>query len=712
MRYFLDDIVIDPACFAVTKAGRPVALEPKAVTLLLHLVAHRDRVVTKDELTELLWKHTFVTPNALTRLVAQLRRQLGDVAGEARYIQTAHRRGYRFVGPVREVEEPASDVRPAGTSPASTPAGWHRPTLLVAAACVVVAIAAGSAVVLRPGHRPASLREAFSSAMAQGTTARQVTASLTFDADPAMSPDGRQLAWSSDQSGHAEIYVRSLDADGDARQITADGMENVEPAWSPDGRWIAYHSRIRRGIWVMPAGGGTPRRLAEFGSRPAWSPDGRRIAFGAHARVMAARAQIWTVQPDGTGLAPLTTAGHPDGVHQTPVWSPDGRHLAFQAGAPGHTTIWIQRLADGRLTRVRDAHVIPAIAFASSGDTLMWAEGSRASAGRVWRQELDLAGGRLVGDAAGDETTGPLPVQCLSVAGNRIAYVPIRLETNLWTLPLESDGRPGAPRPLTRTTYRNTFPVFSPDGTRIAFQLKRPGSDTEVWTIAATGGEPLPLLRDDPRGFFPNWLPGGERVLAVERTAGGERFAYLDTRSGQRDALRAVDREKHPRLSPDGRHVAFHAPVDGTLQVFVAPIAGGPARQLTFAPTDTAYPSWAPDGRRLAVEVRQGEDVQIAIISAAGGPLEVITSGPGLRWPHSWAPDGERIAFAGEHDGRWEIYAISTRTREIAQLTTFGTVSGYVRYPAWSPRNTSIAFERAEARGNVWITSVGRGRNH
>ena len=64
LRYLLDDFTIDPGCFAVTRAGQRLALEPKAVTLLLHLLAHRDRVVTKDELTELLWKDTFVTPNA------------------------------------------------------------------------------------------------------------------------------------------------------------------------------------------------------------------------------------------------------------------------------------------------------------------------------------------------------------------------------------------------------------------------------------------------------------------------------------------------------------------------------------------------------------------------------------------------------------------------------------------------------------------------
>lgn len=697
-----DDIVIDPGCFAVTKAGRPVPLEPKAVTLLLHLVAHRDRVVTKDELTELLWKDTFVTPNALTRLIAQLRRELGDAATEARYIQTVHRRGYRFIAAVQEVELEARHAQPplAATTAVS---GRERRTLLVAAA-VTLAILSAAAVVFRARQSSVVPGEASGAA----TAARQVTASLGLDADPAISPDGSLLAWTSDRSGQAEIYLRGLETAGGERQLTTDGMQNVDPAWSPDGRWIAYHSRARRGIWVMPVDGGTPRRLSDFGARPAWSPDGSRVAFGASSRLMAAQTQIWSVTTEGRDLAPLTTAGRPDGLHQTPAWSPDGRHLAFQAGAPGHTTIWIQRLADGRLTRVRDAHVIPALSFTPAGDAVVWAEGSRASFGRVWRQDVDLLAGRLVGDAALDETTGPLPVQYLSIAGSRMAYVPVRLETNLWTLPLERDGRPGKARPLTRTTFRNTYPVFSPDGSRIAFQLKRPGSDTEVWTIAPTGGEPRPLVADNPRGFFPNWLPGGERVLAVERTDSGERFAYLDVRSGQRDTARALEREKHPRLSPDGRHVAFHAPVEGTLQVFVAPIAGGPSRQVTFSPTDVAYPAWSPDGERLAVEVRRGEDVQIALLAARGGPLEVITAGPGLHWPHSWAPDGDRLAFAGERDGRWEIYSISTTTREAEQLTAFGTVSGYVRYPAWSPRNTSIVFERAEARGNIWVAPSSR----
>lgn len=699
VRYGFDDIVIDPACFSVTRAGRPVALEPKAVTLLLHLVAHRDRVVTKDELADLLWKDTFVTPNALTRLIAQLRRELGDTATEARYIQTLHRRGYRFIAGITEWGGEPLDRHTASVN--THVRSQRRLRLLAAAALVLIAAAATSYLSWRSSGQP--IADALEPAMAE-----QATHSLGFDTDPAISPDGRLFAWSSDHTGRAEIYLRPLKSSAPERRLTIDGMENVEPAWSPDGKRIAYHSRAKRGIWVVPAGGGVPTRVADFGARPAWSPDGLRIAFGASSRVMAARTQIWAIAPDGSGLTPLTTAGRPEGVHQLPAWSSDGLHLAFVAGTPGHTTLWVQRLADGRLTHVRDAHVIPSLAFSADDRTIFWAEASRASYGRVWRRALDLPGGRVAGEVVEDETSGRVPVAGLSIAGNRMAYVATRLETNLWTLPVGPSDRPGAPRPLTRSTYRNTFPVFSPDGSRIAFQLKRPNSETEVWTIAASGGEPAPLVSGNPRGFFPNWLPGGERVLAVERTTGGDQFAYLNLRSGRRDVVRALDREKHPRLSPDGRLVAFHAPVDGTLQVFVAAVDGGPSRQLTFSPADTAYPSWSPDSTRLAVEVRRGEDVQIALVRAAGGPIEMITSDRGLHWPHSWAPDNDRIAFAGERDGRWELYAISASTRQLRQLTSFDSPNGYVRYPAWSPDDTSIAFERATVRGNIWVATLGR----
>jgi DNA-binding winged helix-turn-helix (wHTH) protein/TolB-like protein/Tfp pilus assembly protein PilF len=101
--YEFDDVRVESDAFRVLKAGQPVALEPKAVDLLTYLVENSGRLVGKQELLDAVWKDTAVSEGALTRVIAQLRKALGDVATEPRYLETVPTRGYRFVGDVRRV---------------------------------------------------------------------------------------------------------------------------------------------------------------------------------------------------------------------------------------------------------------------------------------------------------------------------------------------------------------------------------------------------------------------------------------------------------------------------------------------------------------------------------------------------------------------------------------------------------------------------------
>src|SRR5687768_9655980 len=117
LAYRFDDFSVSPRAFRVTRAGEPVHFEPKAFEVLVYLIEHRDRVVEKSELLDAVWREAFVTENALTRVIAQLRKGLGD-SREGRIIETAHRRGYRFVAAV-EVEQGADG--PAAAPPV-TPA--------------------------------------------------------------------------------------------------------------------------------------------------------------------------------------------------------------------------------------------------------------------------------------------------------------------------------------------------------------------------------------------------------------------------------------------------------------------------------------------------------------------------------------------------------------------------------------------------------------
>src|SRR3954454_20276720 len=112
--YESGDLRIDLGRMTATRAGAPIPLEPKAFDVLVYLVRHGDRVVTKDELLDAVWTGTFVTPNVLTRAVAQIRKALGDESQDARYIETLAKRGYRFIAPVT--------VSGAGATAAESPA--------------------------------------------------------------------------------------------------------------------------------------------------------------------------------------------------------------------------------------------------------------------------------------------------------------------------------------------------------------------------------------------------------------------------------------------------------------------------------------------------------------------------------------------------------------------------------------------------------------
>src|SRR5215813_7419458 len=98
-----DDIQVEPGTFGLLKAGGEVQIEPKTFNVLLFMIENRGRLIEKDELLDALWKDTHVTENALTREIARLRKILRDDPKQARYIQTVHTRGYRFIAHVEVV---------------------------------------------------------------------------------------------------------------------------------------------------------------------------------------------------------------------------------------------------------------------------------------------------------------------------------------------------------------------------------------------------------------------------------------------------------------------------------------------------------------------------------------------------------------------------------------------------------------------------------
>jgi Tol biopolymer transport system component len=167
--------------------------------------------------------------------------------------------------------------------------------------------------------------------------AQRLTDDEGDDMLPAWSPDGSQIAFSSDRDGDYEIYV--MDADGsNVCQLTDNTLIDSKPTWSPDGTKIGFDSGegYNRSIYIMDADGSNQELVLEAqGGWPAWSPDGTQIAFSGR---MDGNPNIYVVNIDGTELTRMTFINDFD---WEPSWSPDGQWLLYSSGQVADTDIYV-----------------------------------------------------------------------------------------------------------------------------------------------------------------------------------------------------------------------------------------------------------------------------------------------------------------------------------------------------------------------------------
>ncbi len=544
------------------------------------------------------------------------------------------------------------------------------------------------------------------------STLAQVTSSQGLDIFPSLSPDGSSIAYSSDQSGNFEIYVKSLALGGREVQLTSDGQENLEAAWSPDGKTLAFHSRKRGGIWLIPALGGTATQLTDFGSHPAWSPDSSQIAFqsgpfenlGQNTADAQLPSTIWTVPAQGGNPVQITHPGNPHDGHGSPAWSPDGNRIAFSCSHLAE--IWSVPAKGGepqRLTKTQAIWIYDPV-YLPNGHALYFSGGG-ANGWGLFRVALSPRG-EPQGPAERIKSTGDELYKFLnfSADGNLFAYAAISAASNIWSIRYSaaSNQAVGPPELMTHDTHtRKVFPRFSPDGKKVSYGVGQTGSGASIWVMDADGKNAKLLLNH--AGPNSSWFPDSQR-LAMPLLRDNKLFlASMNLVSGRTERLRVISDWQQMKLSPDGKQIAFFMDEGGVLNTWTAPVEGGPAKQLTFDKEMMAYPCWSPDGKFLAVQMNRGEDTQVVIIPSGGGAFTQLTSDHGLNWAYDWSPDEDKILFAGQRNGVWNLYWVSRRDKSEKQITHYTKTNLYVRYPTWSPRGDQIVYEYAETTGNIWL---------
>ncbi len=698
-----DDVVMDADAARITKAGQPLDLEPKSIRVLSYLAQNPGRVVTKEELFQHVWSGVAVTDNALTRVIAQLRKALGDDAKQARYIETVPTMGYRFVATVTpELPAPPPEPHPK--------VNWPRKLLVPAGALFAIGMAYLHQNTTPEQEPIPALRSI------------QITSSEGMDAHPSFSPEGGSIAYASDRTGSFELYLKMANTEGGRDvQVTSDGRQNIQPNWSPDGKALAYHSLLQGGIYRMPPLGGTPFRLTEFGSEPSWAPDSKRIVFRSAPTISLAQPEIapstpstlWIVGESGGTPRQLTQPNQPPGRHSTPSFSPDGTRVLFVSHNRPKAELWEIEVASGKLQRwdtgipfcysprfTPDGSGIFFFGLGGEDAAGLYAMGIEKDRRTVIRATERLMPFEFVTPrflAIGPDT-------------RRLAYTLATSTSNLWQWAPKTGERPI----ISESTFRTTFPAFSPDGRKLAYVLRKKGLLADIWVSDSDGRNAAQITTSPSQEHMPSWSPDSRTLLYTSNRDGKPGLWQYSLANGAEKKVREVDDPKAmAKLSPNGRDIVFHRGGEDHLNVWKAELATGKETQLTRESELAGYPTWSPDGRRIALETSRGHDTHVAMVPSEGGAVQLVTSRPGLAWPWSWSADGKQILFSAFWNGVWNVYSIEAAGGEPAAVTGNRLFRVFVRYPAVSPRGQPVVYERNETKGNIYVAEpAGPGVNN
>ena len=475
----------------------------------------------------------------------------------------------------------------------------------------------------------------------------------------ALSPDGRQIAFVESGNGESRLWLRPL------ATTTAQALNGTEgaryPFWSPDGRSVAYFTEnaLRR-LDLGGGVGGVPETLASVvnGSGGTWSADGV-ILFASNVSA----TPLMRVPANGGAVAAVAALGPQQAAHLAPELLPDGRRFVFYVrGAPATAGIYLGALdgsattrltaADGGGTYLSADQTSPA-QRASSG-WLLWVR-----AGTLVAQRLDVAKGALTGEqvtlADGVAVDARSRIAVSVAATGLVAY--------------RTGG--GNHRQLTwmdrSGTVRGTIgdpdgslsnPRVSPDGRRVAVQRTVQGNE-DIWLL--DGARTSRFTFDPAVEFRPVWSPDGTRIAFMSnRTGGGDLYQKLTSGAGAEERIVTSDQIKNAySWSADGRFLLYNSSDPQTnTDLWVVPMAGDHTPSVFLkTPFREVMGVFSPDGRRVAYGSNESGRQEIYVRpfvppsrdasadrakGAAGAQWQVSTTGGAFP---VWRPDGKELYY-------------------------------------------------------------------
>ncbi len=268
------------------------------------------------------------------------------------------------------------------------------------------------------------------------------------------------------------------------------------------------------------------------------------------------------------------------------------------------------------------------------------------------------------------------------IASTKIAYTSRRAEAKEIYV-MDYDGYDQ--QAFTHNGSLNLFPVWSFDNSRLAFVSFRTRKP-EINIHSYIDGSRLPFPIFNTFASTPAFSPDSVHLAFALRTPRGDTDIYVSKLDGsdRQDITNNPAIESSPTWSPSGKQIAFVSDREGAAgQIFICDADGANVRRIVKEGGDADSPSWSPDGRLLAFHWKphMAESYDIYIAEVSSGRINQLTSGAGSNVGPSWAPDSRHIAFESDRNGSKQIYVMLVGGDEstVRMVTSQGSNTS----PAW-----------------------------
>lgn len=564
----------------------------------------------------------------------------------------------------------------------------------------------------------------------------RVTADSGLTTDPALSPDGKLLAYASDRATgeDLDIWVQHLGS-GDPVRLTNWPSSESEPDFSPDAGRIAFRStRDGGGIYVVPVLGGEPRMVVRNGFRPRFSPDGNSIAYWTGAAGSASGTtdrQVFVVP--ATGGAPkrvgerVADIGHP-------VWMKDGKHLLVAGGPFPGRDWWVVPVDGGE---AQSTGVLAELgrtkvsgdpwSLSDSGDSVLFSSGGGQGLGRygatnLWKIRLG-SDGKAAGPPERITSGTAIEGKPATAAGGVVAMSSGAFSANLWLLPMDTDRGvvTGEMTQVTTGSAVNERPGISRDGKRLVFVSNRTGNG-EIWFRDIESGKERALTSTPEFEYWPSISSDGNRVYYSDRSSNKASMYFQDLAAEGPNPAGKLGTAWS--ISPDGRYGLRGGGSDGKLVSVKLPtlgeqtVASHPSMQLLS-------PRFSHDGKWIAMHVRNTEFTRQIWAFPFYPDRETkqsewvpITGGTQLDRDPEWSSDGKTIYFLADRDGFRGIYGqrvdgaakrpIGPQFEVKMFRSTRRSMMNFFNTGATSPAVASdkMIFALGELSANIWIAKI------